>query len=156
LAGLSIKLAAILSVAALVVSPGVAFARAWLSHNENDVEPRQELALAATQIWREATGRPLAYVGGTHRYDNGVAFYSPDRPHAFVELDYRRSQWITPQKLAEFGLLSVCVRDDADCLSATAALATPQTTHSEITLAHRFFGHAAPPVSFVVTVIPPQ
>ena len=156
LASLSVKLAAALSLAALVASPAVAVARAWLSRDQNDVEPRQELAIAATRFWREATGKPLAYVAGTRFYDNGVAFYSPDRPHGFVGFDPFRNQWVTPEVLAAGGLLSVCVNDDAGCLAAAAPFRTADSRSVEITLAHTAFGHTAKPVAFVVTATPPR
>ena len=155
LATLAVKLAAALSLAALVVSPGVALARAWLSHDQNDVEPRKELAEAATQIWRAATDAPLTYVSGTARYDYGVAFYSPDHPHGFIGFDFWRNQWVTPEKLTRSGLLSVCVAEDSACLAATERLATPATTRRDVTLAHDAFGHRGAPVRFIVTVIPP-
>ena len=134
---LSLKLAAALSLAALVASPAVAVARAWISRDQNDVEPRQELAVAADSVLAQTTGKPLAYVGGTRFYDNGVAFYSADRPHGFVGFDEFRNRWVTPEKLAEGGLLSVCVTDDADCLAATAPFRTADSRTVEITLAHR-------------------
>jgi 4-amino-4-deoxy-L-arabinose transferase-like glycosyltransferase len=152
----AVRLAAALSLGALIASPGVALARAWFSRDLNDVQPRKELAAAATRIWREATGRPLAYVAGTLFYDNGIAFYSSDRPHVFVDFDYFGNRWVTPQALAENGLLSACVAQDAVCLASTALFATPEATRREITLAHAAFGHKAKPVTFVVTVIPPR
>jgi 4-amino-4-deoxy-L-arabinose transferase-like glycosyltransferase len=156
LASLSLKLAAALSLAALVASPAVAVARAWISHDQNDVEPRQELAVAADLFWREATGKPLAYVGGTRFYDNGVAFYSADRPHGFVGFDAFRNQWVTLEKLAAGGLLSVCVKDDVGCLAAAAPFRTADSRSVEITLAHAAFGHKAKAVAFVLTAIPPR
>jgi len=156
LAALAVKLAAALSLAALAASPAVAVARAWILRDQNDVEPRQELAIAATRFWREATGKPLVYVGGAQFYDNGVVFYSPDRPHGFVDFDEFRNQWVTPERLAESGLLSVCVTDDAICLAATAPLRTADSRSVDITLAHAAFGHTAKPVAFVVTAIPPR
>jgi 4-amino-4-deoxy-L-arabinose transferase-like glycosyltransferase len=156
LAALAVKLAAALSLAALAASPAVAVARAWISRDQNDVEPRQELAIAATLFWREATGRPLTYVGGTRFYDNGVVFYSADRPHGFVGFDEFRNQWVTPERLAEAGLLSVCLKDDAACLAATAPFRSADSRSVEITLAHAAFGHTAKPVDFVVTAIPPR
>jgi hypothetical protein len=152
---LSTRLAVAVSLGALVVSPAVALGKAWLSRDSNDWEPRKELAEAATKFWRDTTSAPLANVGGSFRYDNAVAFYSPDRPHVFVRFDYFANQWVTPRALAEKGLLSVCVKTDAECLSATAALATPLAKQTEITLSHRFWGHEAKPVTFIVTVIPP-
>jgi 4-amino-4-deoxy-L-arabinose transferase-like glycosyltransferase len=156
LSAVAAKLALALCLGALVASPAVALSRAWFSNAVNDVQPRKELARQATRLWRETTGRPLAYVAGSDLYETGVAFYSPDRPHGFIHFDFFRNRWVTPQALAEKGLLSVCVKDDADCLASTAALATEQATQTEMTLAHEFFGHRAKPVSFVVTVIPPR
>ena len=153
---ISTRLAIGLSLGALAVSPAVAFGKAWLSRDSNDWEPRKELAEAATKFWRETTGEPLAYVGGSFRYDNAVAFYSAERPHVFVRFDYFANQWVTPRALAEKGLLSVCVKTDAECLAATAALATPLAKQAEMTLSHSFWGHEAKPVSFIVTVIPPS
>jgi 4-amino-4-deoxy-L-arabinose transferase-like glycosyltransferase len=150
------RLAAALTLGALVASPAVALSRAWFSNAVNDVQPRKELARAATRLWREKTGRPLAYVAGSDLYETAVAFYSPDRPHGFIHFDFFRNRWVTRQDLADEGLLSVCVKDDAGCLASTAALATEQATQTEMTLAHEFFGHQAKPVSFVVTVIPPR
>jgi len=152
---LSARLAVAVGLCALAASPAVALGKSWLSHDSNDTDPRRELAEAATKFWRDVTGRPLAYVGGSFRYDNALAFYSPERPHVFVRFDYFANQWVTPRALAENGLLSVCVSSDAECLAATAALATPLAKRTEMTLSHRFFGHEAKPVSFVVTAIPP-
>jgi len=153
---LSTRLAVAVSLGALAASPAVALGKTWLSRDSNDWEPRKELAEAATKFWRETTGEPLAYVGGSFRYDNAVAFYSVERPHVFVRFDYFANQWVTPRALAKKGLLSVCVKTDAECLAATAALATPQAKQTEMTLSHSFWGHEAKPVSFIVTVIPPS
>jgi 4-amino-4-deoxy-L-arabinose transferase-like glycosyltransferase len=152
---LSVRLGGGFSLVALAASPAVSLGKAWFSHNTDDTAPRKELAEAATRFWQETTDRPLAYVGGSLRYDDAVAFYSRERPHVFVRFDYFANQWVTPGALAEKGLLSVCVRTDAKCLAATAGLATPLSTHTEMTLSHRFWGHEAKPVDFIVTVIPP-
>jgi len=149
------RLVAALTLGAFAASPALAVARAWLSHDNADIEPRKELAEAATQWWREKTGRPLAYVAGTTFYENGIAFYSSDRPHVFVGFEYFRNQWVTPRALADGGLLAACVWDDALCLAETALFATPQAKRTRITLAHDALGHEGKPVSFIVTAIPP-
>ena len=152
---LSVRLAAGVSLGALAASPAIALGKAWFPHSPDDTEPRKELAEAATRFWRETTRRPLAYVAGSPRYDDAVTFYSTERPHVFVSFDYFANQWVTPRALAEKGLLSVCVKTDAECVAATAALATPLAKRIEITLSHRFWGHETKPVDFIVTVIPP-
>lgn len=149
------RTAALLSAAALVASPAIAYGRLRWSSDPNDLQPRRELAHEAARIWHAATSAPLLYVAGTDLYENAAAFYSPDRPHAFLHFDHYRAPWITPEDLARHGLLSVCVKDDEPCRAATAALARPDATSREVTLAHRFWGRSAPAITFVVTVIPP-
>ncbi len=150
------RLAGAVTLAALALSPAIALARTYWTHNAMDASPFREVAIAATRIWHRRTSLPLAYVGGSDWDENATAFYSPDRPQVFVHFDYARNLWVSPEALAEHGLLSVCVSGDAVCLDATAAFATPQTTRTELSSAHAFWGHVAKPVRFVVTVIPPR
>ena len=58
---------------------------------------------------------------GSAWYENAIAFYSPDRPHVFTYFDYARNLWVTPEKLAKYGLLSLCVSDDRTCLAEQRA-----------------------------------
>jgi hypothetical protein len=156
LARLAKQLASALSICAVCVSPIVAFASVELSSNPKFIEPRKELAGAATKVWTDATGLPLAYVAGTPYYDDAVVFYSEQRPHAFSDFDFYRNRWVTPDDLIQHGLLSVCVADDSHCLASTKAFANSRTTRVEITLSHMFLGHEAKAVKFVVTAIPPN
>ena len=150
------RLALVVMFGALAVAPGFAFWRSWYSPARMKQSPFQEVAVVATRMWHQRTGLPLDYVGGTYWYDNETAFYSPDRPHSFAQFKYSENLWVTPGKLARHGLLSICVAGDKACLDATARFVTPQTTRADITLAHRFWGHTARPVSFVLTFIPPR
>jgi 4-amino-4-deoxy-L-arabinose transferase-like glycosyltransferase len=151
----SSRLAAAVTLGALVLSPVVALARAWLATDDAVTQPRKELAIEATRLWREKTSLPLAYVAGSFKYDNAVAFYSPDRPHAFEQFSFARSPWVTPQAIAAHGLLAVCENDDEGCLTSAAKFATPQTTRTELTLTHDVFGHKGRPARLVVTIVPP-
>lgn len=153
---ISARLAAAVTLGALVLSPVIAWSRTYLSPIAMDATPFQEVALEATNIWHNRTSLPLAYVAGTDWYENATAFYSPDRPHVFVHFDYSRNLWVTPEDIAKHGLLSICVSNDEVCLSATAKFATPQTTRTDLAAAHEFWGHVAKLVHFVVTVIPPR
>ncbi len=150
------RLAGVLSLGAVALSPAIAYQRAYLAGNAMKAEPFQEVAIAATKIWHARTSLPLDYVAGSPWYGNEIVFYSPDRPHSFSDFHYSNNLWVTPQKLAAHGLLSVCRSNDRVCLAATARFATPGTTRTEITLAHRFWSHRAGPRRYVVTVIPPR
>ncbi len=147
--------AVVLSLGALLASPAIGFAKAWYGRDPEDREPRRELAEAATKLWREKTGLPLAYVGGSFRYDNAVAFYSQDRPHVFVRFDLFGNRWVTVDEIVRKGLLSVCIKTDDECLTSTQKYSNIQASRSEVTLPHRAWGHRSKPVDFIVTVIPP-
>ena len=152
----ALRLAGVLTFGALALAPAIAAERTYLSSSAMKVAPLQEVAIAVTRLWHQRTGLPLEYVGGSPWYENTIAFYSPDRPHAFVRFDYAINDWVTPEALAKHGLLSVCVSDDRVCLAETAPFVTPDTTRVEMTLADRFWGHVARPVHYVVTIIPPR
>jgi len=151
-----VRLAIGASFASLFLAPAIAGARTWLLAEGNQVVPFEEVARAGTKLWHDRVGTRLSYVTGSPWYENETAFYSPDSPHAFTQFDLGRSLWVTPEELARRGLLSICLSNDSACLADTAALATPETTRAELMLAHRFLGHTARPVSYVLTVIPPR
>ena len=153
---IAVRLAGVVTFGALVLSPAIAAQRTFLSSAAMKVAPYQEAAAEVTRLWHARTSRPLAYVASSPWYENAIAFYSPDRPHVFVYFDYARNLWVTPAKLAKYGLLSLCVSDDQTCLARTARFVTPDTTRTEVSLAHVFWGHVARPVHFVVTIIPPH
>jgi hypothetical protein len=150
------RLAVVLTLGALALSPAIAAARTFLSPKAMNTPPYQEAAQAATRLWHERTSLPLDYVGGTDWWENAIAFYSTDRPHVFVHFDYARNLWVTPKALAQHGLLSVCISDDRVCLAETAVFVTPDTTRTEISLAHEFWGRTDNPVRVVITIIPPS
>ena len=147
--------AAVVSLGALAASPLIAVGKAWYGRDSEDIEPRREAALAATQVWRRATSAPLGFVAGSFRYDNAAVFYSPEHPSAFVDFDTFGNRWATPEALAARGLLTICRADDAPCLAKTESYATPQTRRETLTLAHVAFGRARKPVAFVIAAIPP-
>ena len=150
------RLAAGLTLGAVVLSPVIAVAREYLSANAMDVAPHKEIAIEATRLWHDRTGLPLAYVGGTNWYEQTISFYSPDHPHAFINFDFTRSLWVTPEALAEHGLLAICVKDDSDCLASTARFATPLSTQTEVSMAHAAWGHTGKTYHFILTIIPPR
>ncbi|MBV9251158.1 MAG: glycosyltransferase family 39 protein [Acetobacteraceae bacterium] len=146
-----------LTAGSLIASPMLAWASMkWGANDPSLREPRVELAEAVTQLWRETTGLPLRYAGGTAPYGNAVMFYSPDHPSGFIALSYHRAPWVTPDLIAQHGLAAVCLRSDAECLADAASLATPQTRRIALTLTHSFWGLQQPPANFDIFLIPPR
>jgi 4-amino-4-deoxy-L-arabinose transferase-like glycosyltransferase len=149
-------LAIAVTLVALVLSPAVALAKIWYHGDINYTEPRKELTHAATELWRKTTTLPLRYVGGSQRYEDAVAFYTPDDPHVFIHLDYHRAPWVTPDDLSREGLLVVCSDADKHCLKSAANVSTPQTRRTALSLVHSFWGYTVGEASFVVTIVPPR
>ena len=149
-------LAIAVALGALVLSPAIAFAKIWYHRDINYTEPRKELAREATELWHKTTSSPLQYVGGSQRYEDAVAFYSPDHPHVFIHLDYHRAPWVTADDLNRAGLLVVCSETDRQCLHSAANVSTPQTRRTDLSLVHSFLGYTVGHSSFVITIVPPQ
>jgi 4-amino-4-deoxy-L-arabinose transferase-like glycosyltransferase len=144
-----------IAVAALVASPLVAYEK--MSHGERTaVQPRMEIAEAATLLWRQQTGTPLAIVGGYSPYADAVAFYSSDHPSEFIAFDPGWSPWITPEAIARHGFLAVCRKGDEICLGLARRYAAASTNPTEVDVFHRAWGVSAPPEAFDLLVVPPQ
>jgi 4-amino-4-deoxy-L-arabinose transferase-like glycosyltransferase len=144
------------SLGALLLSPLIAVGKAWYGRDSEDFEPRREAALAATAFWASATHAPLAFVAGSFRYDNAAAFYSPEHPSVFVGFDYFGNRWASSEKIAARGLMTICLKEDANCLNETEMFATPATKREELTLAHTSYGLTHKAFVFVLTAIPPR
>jgi 4-amino-4-deoxy-L-arabinose transferase-like glycosyltransferase len=149
-------LVVVITLAVLVLSPAIAMIKMWLGDDNNYYEPRKELTSEVTRIWRATTASPLEYVVGSQRYENAIAFYSPDRPHVFIHFDVHQAPWVTAEDLDRAGLLVVCANTDKRCRRAAANLPAPAASRTELTLAHSFWGYTAEPKQFTVIVMPPR
>ena len=155
-ARLSTRLAIMANFAGLLLAVPISIASAYFSARAMETPPDRELAAAATRLWRDQTQTPLGYVAGFYGYADAVAFFSNDRPHAFINFDYALSPWVTPGALAANGLLAICLAQDAACLKTMATFTTAGTRQTEVTLRREAWGHLAAPYNYVVTVIPPR
>jgi hypothetical protein len=139
-------------VGSLLVSPLVAVLR--LRYGDISSSPVVELANEATEIWRETTGTRLALVAGTKRYVRTVSFYSQDEPSEFIAFDLHRAPWVTPEDLRRKGLLAICDKGDSECLATAAKFVTEESSTTEVTLVHEFFGYRGDPETFVLVIVP--
>jgi Dolichyl-phosphate-mannose-protein mannosyltransferase len=141
----------------LLVLPVVALG-AFYERGETWLEPRREVALAATRAWHEAFGRPLPVVSGEATYADALSFYSPDAPrvrNGFVEEDSKMASWLPGPE----GLLVVCPYQgrwsDDVCLKHSAALGGPGVRLIERDFAIHLWGLANPSRHVVLTLVPP-
>jgi len=65
------------------------------------------LADTISREWRQKTGTPIAYVGGTEFAANNIAVYSSDRPHVVVHGEPTLSPWIDRDDLRRRGIVLV-------------------------------------------------
>jgi 4-amino-4-deoxy-L-arabinose transferase-like glycosyltransferase len=114
------------------------------------------LAERVAQAWREATGRPLQYVGGDAVLTYSAAFYLPERPSAFPELNERISPWIDPVRLARAGIALMCPVVDRNCVRMIEAHAGTAGRRVEIELSRSYLGVAGPPARYLIIVVPPR
>src|SRR5262249_37311226 len=141
--------AVLVALGALAAAPFIGVYRfTW--RQLTTIQPRMELAAESTRVWREATGTPLAIVGGDPPWIDTVAFYSPDRPRVLTELDFRLAPWITPKAIAARGLLMICGNQNAHCLGRASQLAPAGTERRTLTLRRRVGSCEGPPFTFVL------
>ena len=102
----------------------------------------------------ERFDRPLPIIAGED-YAHPVAFYSPDRPQAFLDFDFAKNLWITREDLAKRGWAAICGQTDERCLAGAGTLAGGAAERLEINASRRFLGHVAEPRPLVVFLSPP-
>jgi hypothetical protein len=123
--------------------------------SDSITEPNRELAEAATELWRKEFGTPLRIVGGSMPYDTLTGFYSSDSPSVFIGLDWRKAPWITPERIADEGLLALCKETDLGCAENVAPLLTPETRRQTLAVHHELWGIQQPTMVFDAYIVPP-
>jgi hypothetical protein len=134
----------------LAVAPVLAH-HAARSGNAVAVEPRTQVAFAATKVWRAAFGEPLRYVAGTRALATAATFYSPDRPSLASLGEPAVAPWATPGLIERHGLLIICRAEDARCVSSASRFVAA----GAISYSDRFTGASGVPSKFLFTMLPP-
>ena len=67
--------------------------------------PARELSKAMQSIWNGKSFRRFDIVTGDTTQAGFVATYASPRPSAFIDADFRKSPWITPERLKTSGTL---------------------------------------------------
>jgi hypothetical protein len=121
------------------------------------LEPRAELAAAATDFWRGATNRPLRRVAGQERAATGIVYYSEDQP---LYMDGAAGFWFdrTTPEIRRDGLLFVCGSDDAACPGhARKVLGEDGFQRFTFKGSHQVLGGVSGPMyTFELYLLPPE
>ena len=124
--------------------------------SKKNVLPQRELAAAVTALWHAETHAPLRYAGGRYLHTHAIGFYSEDHPSSFIELQYPRSPWVTPEKTKKYGLLIVCAHDNSGCIARAPEVLSGSWKHVSISVARAIGTRRLPEEAFEVFIMPPQ
>jgi len=67
--------------------------------------PDRSIARTSSGVWRQQTDRPLKIVASDGWLAGLVAMRSVPRPSVWIDADYRKAPWITPEAIARDGVL---------------------------------------------------
>jgi hypothetical protein len=74
--------------------------------------PARELSAAMDDIWKQHTSKPLDIVTGDYPNAGMVALYVAPRPSVFISADFRKSPWVTRERLQRSGTLVMWLMSD--------------------------------------------
>ncbi len=118
-------------------------------------EPREEMADAAINIWRQETGAPLRFIAGERDFQLQVVFRSRDNTSEFNNFNFRWSPWVTPAGIKEHGMMAICSPEHAACNDAAALYRRADTKVIPVTLQREVWGAKGLPWTMNVYIIPP-
>jgi 4-amino-4-deoxy-L-arabinose transferase-like glycosyltransferase len=133
-------------------SPGVAshaFAHAGV------VEPRREVAVAATATWHRLFHRPLRLVAGTQAVATAATFYSTDAPSYLMLGRPALTPWVSAEALKQHGVLVICRVRDQRCITRAEELIGERPFRKTQEFATIYRGKVSAPQSFALFILPP-
>jgi 4-amino-4-deoxy-L-arabinose transferase-like glycosyltransferase len=141
--------------AALLLAAPIAYGSSYLQiKGTSDVSAIA--ARDAARQWHAAFGRPVMIAAGTEKYSLAQPFYGPDRPAEFTHFAFAEAPWITPDRIRREGLLAICVRDDAGCLSAARSYGHAGTREVTASIRHGFAGLQGLTHDLIYVMTPPR
>lgn len=147
--------AALFMVFTLAVSPIVAYASVTLRLDDRGrISP--DVAMAATQFWHEEVEAPIRIAAGTEVFSLALPFYSVDRPAEFTHFNVQQAPWITPERIAREGMVSVCAATDVACLEQAKRYETAETRRRQLAFQKSFWGIRGTPIEVIIITVPPR
>lgn len=116
-------------------------------------EPREELAAAVDQLWRQVHDGPLPAVSGTRALAASVSFYAPSHPRYWSLWNAAtETPWVDLDAVERSGALLVCADDDHACADLAAQWTSDERT---LTVAKTSRGLHFEPRRYRVFMLPP-
>jgi 4-amino-4-deoxy-L-arabinose transferase-like glycosyltransferase len=149
-----VAFAVLLPLFALALAPAIA----WNTHRAGARPAAIHSSLLAPRVaaeWRQATDRPLRFVGGSTELAYGVAFYLPGAPSAYPDFSRQLAPWIDPAQVARDGIAIVCLASHIGC-RAGAQQQGPAERQVEVEMVRNYFGIPGRSERYVIMIIPPR
>ena len=118
---------------------------------------RSELARELTETWHQRFGSPWRVVVGTTEVGEPMTFYSPDHPATYTPGELWGSGLTSLDEAKRYGFIGICDMSDyrvKDCEAWMKANAA-QGEHLIMNTRRFFDGHAGPPTSWSIYIVPP-
>jgi 4-amino-4-deoxy-L-arabinose transferase-like glycosyltransferase len=148
----------VLTLAVLALSPYIAARE--MAENPNAASgytARSELARELTQAWHERFGSRWAVVAGTTEIGEPMTFYSPDHPAPYTPGETWSSGLTSLEEAKRLGFIGICDMSDYRKTTCEAWMAANAANAEHLVInTQRFFqGHAGPPATWKVYIVPP-
>jgi hypothetical protein len=118
-------------------------------------EPRREIAETITATWRQSYGTPLPLVAGDQRLASTAIIFSHDHPQAWPSFNATHAPWIDPAAAARTGYVSLCRRNDSNCLAFADRVAGGRAVRCELGRRVEYMGAIGPWFEVVAFFVPP-
>ncbi|MCF2134773.1 MULTISPECIES: glycosyltransferase family 39 protein [Mycetohabitans] len=129
----------------------------WLAakrNTEGGGEPRAELAVAASDLWRQRMGGDVPIVGGAVHEAQSIAFYGRGRTRFWDFRHPHDTPWVSATDVARQGALLVCRDGDRDCIAAASSISAVSPTLCEVQ--KRAWGMTLPARRYQLFLMPPR
>jgi 4-amino-4-deoxy-L-arabinose transferase-like glycosyltransferase len=135
------------TVLAVIASPFVAYERL-----ASDREPYRAHYRQAAELAQSMAAQPVELLWGNTDVTAGMRFYLPQARLLTVNPLSAAGR----AEISAHGLAVVCLREDAACRQTAAAVAREGSRTASATFSRSFLGFSGQPMSFSVTVVPPN
>src|SRR5262249_5774013 len=119
------------------------------------VEPRREIAVAATQMWHRLFHRPLRFVAGTPELATAATFYSSDAPSYLMLDNPALPPWVSAEELKRQGAFIVRRASTQACIAQGAQLLGDRPFRATRAFTASHWGRTGAAQSFVLFILPP-
>jgi hypothetical protein len=125
-----------------------------LAREAGVAEPREELALALSEVWSSEFGGEIPWVSGTRALAASVAFYAPEHPRYWSLWNMSvETPWTQGSNIIGDGGVIVCERNDEPC---QALADTWSADRRLLSVAKNARGFQFDPKQYIVYWVPPM